>query len=50
MGFIGRVMAKACIEVSNMPKMRIGYIKAIIFLFEAEFKVALGHYTVTFKM
>ena len=48
MGFIGRVMTKACIEVSNMPKMRIGYIKAIIFLFE--FKVDLGHYTVTFKM
>ena len=28
-----------------MPKMCMGYIKAIIFLFEAEFKVALGHYS-----
>ena len=26
------------------------YIKAIIFLFEPELKVALGHYTVTLKM
>ena len=43
-------MPKTCIEVSDMPEMCMGHIKSIMFLFEAEFKVALGNCTVTFKM
>ena len=43
-------MAKNLYRGLEHAKMCMGYIKAIIFLFEAEFKVALGHFTVTFKM